>query len=264
MLSWPPAFFAPKPKVPARRTEVLRVQHEGTEYQVRIRRNRSARRLILRVRADLAEAILTLPTRTTLGEAKQFLARHGGWIAERMARLPDHVPFGIGAEVPVRGVPCRIVHIGGARGRPVLRLTEGEAAGRIEVPGAEEHVPRRVLDWLKAEAKADLSAAVARYAAKLNVRVGRLSIKDTKSRWGSCSAKGGLSFSWRLIMAPPDVLDYLAAHEVAHRVEMNHSARFWRLVAGACPGWQAAESWLTAHGAGLHRYGPVGGRPSGQ
>lgn len=262
MFSWPPAFFAPKPKKPAApRTELLSVSHDGAVYDVRIRRNAAARRLILRVRADTGQPVLTLPARTSLATAKVFLARHGHWIAERVARLPAQVPFADGAEFPLRGQACRIVHAGGRRGKLATLPGDTGAPLTLQVPGEADHVPRRVLDHLKAEAKADLAAAVARYAAALGVRVGRLSIKDTKSRWGSCSSTGGLSFSWRLIMAPPFVLDYLAAHEVAHRAEMNHSDRFWRIVADICPEWQAAERWLTAHGSGLHRYGPAGGRP---
>lgn len=265
MFSWPPAFFSPGPqRAPKRapsppvRVETIEVTHEGQRFVVRLRRNAVARRLILRLRADTGEAVLTLPARTSLRDAKAFLGRYGGWIAERTARLPERVPFAADAVISLRGVPCRIEATGGSgRGRIVI----GE--GVLSVPGEAAHLPRRVLDWLKAEAKADLAAAVARHAATLGVRVGRITVKDTRSRWGSCSAAGALSFSWRLILAPPHVLDYLAAHEVAHRLEMNHSDRFWRVVARTCPDWQEAERWLTTNGAGLHRYGPAGGKPAG-
>ena len=125
----------------------------------------------------------------------------------------------------------------------------------IAVHGLPEHAPRRVADFLKREARADLIAAAARHAAALGVAIGRVSIKDTTSRWGSCSASGDLSFSWRLVLAPPYVLDYLAAHEVAHRREMNHGPRYWENVARLFPDYKRAEAWLKAHGATLHRYG---------
>ena len=110
-------------------------------------------------------------------------------------------------------------------------------------------------DFLKREAKRDLEAASRRAAAALGVTVKRVSVRDQSSRWGSCSTTGVLSYSWRLILAPPFVLDYLAAHEVAHLVEMNHSRAFWRVVERICPDVARAKAWLDAHGAELHRYG---------
>jgi predicted metal-dependent hydrolase len=123
------------------------------------------------------------------------------------------------------------------------------------VAGAEPHVPRRVRDYLKREAKADLEIASKRAAGVLGVSLKRVSIRDQSSRWGSCSTTGVLSYSWRLILAPPFVLDYLAAHEVAHLVEMNHSRAFWRVVARICPDMDRAKTWLDAHGTALHRFG---------
>jgi predicted metal-dependent hydrolase len=123
------------------------------------------------------------------------------------------------------------------------------------VAGAPEHLPRRVRDYLKREAKRELEAASRRYAAMLGVTVKRVAVRDQTSRWGSCTSDGVLSYSWRLILAPSHVLDYLAAHEVAHLVEMNHSRAFWRAVARICPEWERAKGWLSAHGTALHRYG---------
>ena len=237
--------------------------HGGTTFQVRLKRNAAARRLILRVRADSGEVVLTLPKRTTLATARDFLDRHSGWIAARVAGLPQQVPFSEGAIIPLRGQMVRLASSGQPRGRIELLPAGQDALPVLLVPGDAVHLPRRVLAHLKAEAKADLVAAVARHASALAVTIQRITIKDTKSRWGSCASSGALAFSWRLVMAPPHVLDYLAAHEVAHRVEMNHSSRYWKVVAGICPGWEAAESWLTRSGRGLHRYGPAGGRPAG-
>jgi predicted metal-dependent hydrolase len=127
-----------------------------------------------------------------------------------------------------------------------------------------EHEPQR-LDWSRIVTRLMLTASAAaahRYAAVLGVSIKRIAIRDQASRWGSCSSTGALSFSWRLILAPPFVLDYLAAHEVAHLVEMNHSRRFWRLVLQICPDAHRAKTWLDAHGADLHRHGlkPDAGR----
>jgi predicted metal-dependent hydrolase len=125
------------------------------------------------------------------------------------------------------------------------------------VAGEAPHVARRVRDYLKREAKRELEAASRRYAEQLDVKIKRVSVRDQASRWGSCSTTGMLSYSWRLILAPPFVLDYLAAHEVAHLVEMNHSRSFWRIVGRICPNTARAKTWLDSHGADLHRYGVV-------
>lgn len=123
------------------------------------------------------------------------------------------------------------------------------------VAGGVEHLTRRVHDFLKREARRELTEASHRYADVLGVKVKRLTIRDQSSRWGSCTSAGALSFSWRLILAPPYVLDYLAAHEVAHLVEMNHSARFWKVVGRICPATERAKKWLDVHGNDLHRFG---------
>ena len=181
------------------------------------------------------------------------------WIAARLGRLPEPAPFAHGAVIPLRGIDHRIVHRRERRG--TVWVEDGEAGEpRLCVAGEEPHIARRIGDFLRREVKADLETASRRAAAALDVTIKRISIRDQLSRWGSCSTTGVLSYSWRLIFAPPFVLDYLAAHEVAHLVEMNHSPRFWRLVERICPHAARAKSWLDAHGADLHRYGAQVGR----
>ena len=131
--------------------------------------------------------------------------------------------------------------------------TDGEPL--LCVAGEAPHIDRRVGDFLRREALRDLEAASRRAAEQLGVAIKRISVRDQSSRWGSCSTTGVLSYSWRLILAPPFVLDYLAVHEVAHLIEMNHSPRFWRLVNGICPDADRAKAWLDVHGTDLHRYG---------
>ncbi len=123
----------------------------------------------------------------------------------------------------------------------------------IEVPGEAAHVKRRLLDFLKAVAREELTRASERHAARMGVRYRRIIIRDQRSRWGSCSAKGDLSYSWRLILAPDYVLDYVAAHEVAHLKHLDHSPRFWRLVLTHCHGAAQAKNWLRTHGQEVHR-----------
>jgi predicted metal-dependent hydrolase len=223
-------------------------------YLVRMRRHRQARRYTLRIDSASREVVLTIPPRGTIKEAREFAQKHGGWIAARLKRLPEAAPFAHGTEVPLRGVSHKIVHRRGARGTV---WCESDAQGQqlLCVAGEAPHVDRRVGDFLKREARRELEAASRRYAATLGVRIKRIAVRDQSSRWGSCSNTGALSFSWRLILAPPFVLDYLAAHEVAHLVELNHSPRFWRLVTRLYPNPDRAKVWLDVHGADLHRYG---------
>ena len=236
--------------------QAIEVAFDGAVYDVRVRRHPQARRYTLRVQAATREVVLTMPRRGSLKEARAFAERHGGWIAARLGRLPAALPFAHGAVLPLRGTDTRIDHRPGARGRgTVWRDTASDGAPLLCVAGAAPHLARRVTDHLKREAKRDLTAASRRYAEMLGVAVRRVSIRDQASRWGSCSSTGVLSYSWRLILAPPFVLDYLAAHEVAHLVEMNHSPRFWRAVMRVCPDTRRAKAWLDANGAELHRYG---------
>jgi len=221
-------------------------------YLVRVRRHRQARRYTLRIHSATREVLLTMPPRGSLKQAREFAEKHGGWIAARLDRLPEPAPFAHGTTLPLRGVDHRIEHRPGARGTVWIEAAE-ECV--LCVAGEEPHVPRRIKDFLKREAKADLEAASRQAAALLGVAIKRVSIRDQSSRWGSCSTTGVLSYSWRLILAPPFVLEYLAAHEVAHLIEMNHSRRFWRLVERICPHVTRAKTWLDVHGTNLHRYG---------
>jgi hypothetical protein len=237
--------------------QTIEIAFDGSVYPVLLRRHRQARRYTLRIQATTREVILTIPPRGTVKEASAFAQKHGGWIAARLGRLPEAIPFADGIVLPLRGVPHRITHHGGTRGTVWTEIgARGEAL--LCVAGQVPHIERRVGDFLRREARRDLEAACRRYAEALSLTFRRVVVRDQSSRWGSCSTAGMLSFSWRLILAPSQVLDYLAAHEVAHLVEMNHSLRFWRVVQGICPHHQGAKAWLDAHGADLHRYGPPG------
>jgi predicted metal-dependent hydrolase len=232
----------------------IEIVFDRSVYLVQLRRHRQARRYTLRIQATTREVILTIPPRGTLTEAGEFAQKHGGWIAARLGRLPAAVPFADGVVVPLRGVPHRIAHRRGMRGT-VWAKAAGDGERLLCVAANAPHLDRRVGDYLRCEAKRELETASLKYAAALGVAAKRITVRDQSSRWGSCSTTGMLSFSWRLILAPSHVLDYLAAHEVAHLIEMNHSPRFWRLVQRLCPDHDRAKTWLDAHGADLHRYG---------
>jgi predicted metal-dependent hydrolase len=244
------ALFYRRPSEP----QTIEIAFDGSVYPVRLRRHRQARRYTLRIQATSREVILTIPPRGTVKEASTFAQKHGGWIAARLGRLPEAAPFADGAVLPLRGVPHRIAHRGGARGTVWTEIGPG-GEPLLCVAGRAPHIDRRIGDFLRHEAKRDLQEASRRYADQLGLTFHRLTVRDQSSRWGSCSTTGLLSFSWRLILAPSQVLDYLAAHEVAHLIEMNHSPKFWRLVQRICPDHERAKAWLDAHGADLHRYG---------
>lgn len=236
----------------------INIVFEREIYQVRVRRHRQARRYTLRIHSATREVLLTMPPRGSLKEARDFAQKHGSWIAARIGRLPAPAPFAHGTVLPLRGVDHRIVHRRGERGTIWIEVEDEQRM--LCVAGEAPHVGRRIRDFLKREAKCDLEAASRAAASRLGVRIKRVSIRDQSSRWGSCSTTGVLSYSWRLILAPPFVLGYLAAHEVAHLIEMNHSRRFWRLVERICPDVTRAKTWLDAHGTNLHRYGWPDGR----
>jgi hypothetical protein len=244
------ALFYRRPSEP----QTFEVEFDQASFAVRVRRHRQARRYTLRIQAATREVILTMPPRGSLREAKEFAQKHGGWIAARMHRLPQAVPFADGTIVPVRGVEHRIAHRSGVRGT-VWTETPSHGMALLCVAGDAPHIERRVGDYLRREAARDLDAASRRAADEFGVAIRRISVRDQSSRWGSCSTTGVLSYSWRLILAPPFVLNYLAVHEVAHLLEMNHSARFWRLVKRVCADSDRAKTWLDVHGSDLHRYG---------
>jgi len=233
--------------------QAIEVVFDKSIYLVRLRRHRKARRYTLRIAATTREVILTMPPRGSLKEARAFAEKHGGWIAARLHRLPETVRFADGVMVPLRGIPHRIVHRRSARGTVWAETDCGHDL--LCVAGEAPHINRRVGDFLRREARRELEAVSKKFAAVLGVGVRRVVVRDQTSRWGSCSTSGVLSYSWRLILAPGYVLDYLAAHEVAHLVEMNHSVRFWCLVQRICPDHKRAKAWLDVHGGDLHRYG---------
>ncbi|RYC32355.1 M48 family peptidase [Lichenibacterium minor] len=247
----PAAARAPAPPEP----KTLDVCHAGAVHRVAVKRVAAARRFTLRVRAADGAAVLTMPPRASLRSAQAFAERNAEWIGTRLAALPERIAFRPGTSVPLRGTDhvialdptsLRRVQPGlGPDGTPVLRVSP-----RAPDPAGA------VLHFLAAEARADLAAAVARHAAAVGRPVAGITLRDTRSRWGSCSSRGALNFSWRLILAPPVVLDYLAAHEVAHLVHMDHSEDFWRVTRRLAPRTDEAEAWLKRHGPGLHRYGP--------
>ena len=227
--------------------EVMNLPHGATT--VMWRRSRAARLVSLRIDPKMGGVVITLPMRAAKSTGLALLREQSGWVAERLQALPSAVTLEHGGAVMVRGIPHEIRHVPGARGGAWIRN------GVIEVAGEPEFLARRVADLLRAEAKRIFAAMVWEKSALIAKKPSRISVKDTKSRWGSCTADGVVMLNWRLLMAPPFVQDYVVCHEVAHLRHLDHSPRFWAVVAELKPHGSRAQSWLKQHGAGLLRVG---------
>ena len=230
------------------------IDTDGTEFAVPARHSARARRLLLRVDPARGGPELVLPEGVDPARAEAFARQNLGWLRTRLAHLPNRVAFADGVAVPILGVEHRIRHRPAQRGG-VWRVRGPDGSVELHVSGTAEHLARRGTDFLKAEAKRVITPRARAHADTVDRRAGRVTVRDTASRWGSCSSRGNLSFSWRLVLAPERVLDYVVAHEAAHLVEMNHSPRFWRLVGRLMPGYEPERAWLKRHGGRLHAYG---------
>lgn len=220
----------------------------GIDAPITVRRRRTAKRVTLSVSRATGAIGMTLPARFRLDDAMRFVEKHRDWLEERVEAAPQPVPYDYGMMLPYRGREYMIVPGNNSRRVEV---------GRDEIrAGYDEDLLPGMLDrWLKREARTALTERSDFHAKRIGVKYSRLSVRDTKSRWGSCSTRGALSYSWRVILAPPGALNYLAAHEVAHLREMNHSAKFWRLVERLVPDLDDWRNWFREEGSELHRYG---------
>jgi predicted metal-dependent hydrolase len=224
--------------------DALRIGDPAIE--VRLQRNARARRMVLRVSRNGKAPTLTLPPGVPLARARDFLGEQEGWLRRQIAAGPARLPVRDGSVLPF------------GDGTLTVRAHAGPRFGRdgavLLVPGREGQLAPRVAGFLRETARAACVAATARHAAALGRRACRVTLRDPRGRWGSCTATGDLMYSWRLILAPAAVLDYVVAHEVAHLAEMNHSERFWAVVRGLCPDYHEPRAWLRRHGAELHAW----------
>ena len=226
-------------------TTTLSIDH----ITVTVRRSDRTRRLMLKL-DPLLGPVLVLPAKASLNDAQTFLLRHKLWLEVRLAQAPGRVAFAPGASIPILGAPHTIRHAPDARRGVWLDQ------GCIHVSGQPDHLPRRVSDFLKAEALRLVRPMAFEMSAAIGKTPTRITVRALKSRWGSCSSARDLSFSWRLILAPAEILTYVVAHEVAHLAQMNHSPAFWDVVGQLHPGYRQHRRWLKANGSDLFRYGP--------
>ena len=226
------------------------VEVEGEMVPVKIRRNPRARRISMRADAVRREIRITMPNYTPTAIAMDFVAKKQQWIAARLQSAPDATPILPGCEIAFEGE----AHLIEWRAEWPRNIRKGE--GTLRVGGPEAMVEARLLRWLKAEARRIYTAEIAHYCTQAGEPVPRLSLGDPRSRWGSCSSRGTISLSWRLIMAPASVRRSVIAHEVAHMRHMDHSREFYAWLDTLYEGdRKAADRWLKMHGTGLQRVG---------
>lgn len=214
--------------------------------EIRLRRNPRARRMTLRHAQAARGAVLTLPPGVSVARARSFALQNEGWLRRQMASAPARIPVEQGVRLPFRGGEVTVLPSPDGRNRI--------GAGGLLVGGTPDRAGARAAALLREAARERCLAAASLHAGRLGRRIGRITLRDPKARWGSCTSAGDLMFSWRLVMAPDEVLDYVAAHEAAHLVHMDHSPQFWAEVAGLCPQIAEARAWLRRNGPSLHRY----------
>ncbi|MCI5044751.1 MAG: M48 family metallopeptidase [Aquisalinus sp.] len=230
---------------------------EGREIPVELRVNRRARRYILKVDPFKPAILLTCPSERQKKAALAFAGERLDWIARQLSEAPTPQPFIAGTNIPLRGVDHEIINEPDKR-----RSVEVYASPkRIVIGGDPIHLGRRLEDWLRREARRDFSAQADLFCTQLGVDRRRITVRDTKTRWGSCSSNGTISFNWRLILSPKFVYRYVIAHEVSHLRHMDHSVLFWRTVDSLVGDRQEAESWLKDHGTSLYAYGVLPATP---
>ncbi len=211
--------------------------------------NYRAKRLVLRIDRKNRGLIITIPKFATLSDARAFIETEKTWILCELSKIPNLIPFEPGVNIPILGETYLVCHAPNCRGGVWIKDKN------LYVSGRPEHLARRLQDWLRKEAKRIIRVNVEKKVKLLNLNLGRIIIKDTKTRWGSCSAEGNLNFSWRILLMPPNVFDYIITHEVAHLAHHNHGPNFWALVRDIDPTFNQAKSWLKKNGDNLHRYG---------
>ncbi len=233
---------------------------EGLDFPIRVRINRRAKRLILKVEPTDGQVTLVSPSKHALKQAKTFVAKERQWIKTKLDRLPEGITFAPGTCLTVHGQEVTLTHAPDAKRGVWL----DEPNGALMVSGDLAFFSRRVTDYLKRSARTVFGELTTHYTKVLDLPPVKITVRDPKTRWGSCSQSGTLSFSWRLILAPRNVMDYVAAHECTHLIHLNHSRKFWSKLGEIFPGYQEADDWLSLHGSELHRFGRAEKSVSGE
>jgi len=247
----PTAPVQPMPDpTPPMRTITL----QGRVVTYRVRRSPRATRITLRVLPGAGLEVV-VPGRGRLPALAELLRERAGWILgalDRVAVTAAAAPsLADGALIPYQGDDYRLLVHAVPGARPTVARDAASRTLIVRHDPAAHDLTAVLEGWYRADARAVLTARAVACAADLGVGYTRLTIRDTRSRWGSCSAAGGVNFSWRLLLALPAILEYVVIHELAHRRELNHSTRFWAIVATHCPTFRQDRAWLRAHGGSL-------------
>jgi predicted metal-dependent hydrolase len=225
------------------------IEIKGREIPLVVRRHPRARRMILRLNTVGDGAVVTIPAHASPADALDLARSQSSWLCQNLDEMGERVVFGDGVQIPFQGAQYIVRHREDGQGTVWIKDSD------INVAGGIEHLSRRLGDWLKKQARIRIVSLAHQKAKHIDKTLARITVRDTRTRWGSCSSKGRLSFSWRLIMAPPEILDYVVAHEVAHLAHMNHSSSFWDTVDRLTKNAKGSRAWLNDNGTVLHRIG---------
>ncbi|MBQ8677461.1 MAG: M48 family metallopeptidase [Alphaproteobacteria bacterium] len=221
---------------------------DAFDFPLKVIKSVQAKRLTLRIDSKNRQALLSIPPRCTQKQAINFVSEHQEWIIENLKNLPSKKRFISGQNISLFGQEILIRHA------PEKRWGARIENGILYVSGESDFTHRRVKDFIKKQAQKTFFELSQKLAKKINCQINDVVIKDTKSRWGSCSSLNNINYNWRLALAPQGVIDYIVAHEVSHLAHQDHSADFWQCVADLCPHYKQGQNWLKQHGKELYAY----------
>lgn len=216
--------------------------------------NPRAKNISLKMDTAKRQMIVTASSKRALPAARRFVSEKADWIIVHLERLPAAQPYVHEGYILYRGEMTQIINPGG-RGAPKFREGDDLNPPRLIIPAPDGALEGRAKRFLIRQAREAVEACTHYHASQLDVGVSKVSVRDTRSRWGSCAPGGIISYSWRLVCAPPYVLDYVCAHEVSHIIEANHSRAFWDVVDGLVDSVKPAKKWLRDNAAELHAVG---------
>lgn len=217
------------------------------DFDIKITKSSLAKRLTLRIDEKNRIPVLTIPNKCSSKKAIAFVKEHTDWIKNTLSKIPKSKKFSPQDKFTFLGREITIIHTPSQRG---TILSENN----LLVGGDIEFLHRRVTDFIKKQTLKHLYAFTIETANKINCKVHNVTLKDTKSRWGSCSSKNNINYNWRISLAPYFVIEYLVCHEVSHLLHQNHSSDFWQCVANLCPDYKKARNWLKTNGKELYKY----------
>lgn len=232
------------------KNNIINIQISDVTVNIHVRENPRSKRLSMKLHPIHDVVHLSKPPHAGQNDIIKFLEKSRGWLMKVIQHQGTNIPFLEGNAIPVLGEQ-HVISYGYAETPSIAHKEKS-----LHVKGFDPIiVPGLVRDWLRTHAFRYISDTSQRFADQIGKEIGTITIKDTKSRWGSCTRSGNLAYSWRLVLAPESVAEYVCAHEVAHLIEMNHSPRFWKIVEQLCPDYVSQKSWLKANGKTLFKYG---------